>query len=717
MKVAITAIIPTASTLTIGLIYVGTQISLKNDAQAIGRNIKMMETASSSASALQKERGLSSIFCSGGKNQDAVSLQRTKTDEELSNLKLVIKASAVSQNAIDKALQALNSIQTLRNRIDARCSRNEALSGYTDVVRPVLELNTAAINAKTSFGFGKAMGNLTILADAQESLALLRGTYSGILAEGRPANDKEAVVIATLQSGLSGDLMSPVLCLSPNSKKELDTVFKSEEWNKVIDAINKRSQSSDEATATSLAKSFFANATAVLDKIDAIKRTELDSIENRLKTVTSDSSTSVFIASFSIAFVMILILIIGVILIGSVTNSLNRTIVMLDDISKGDGDLTKRVPDDANDETGELAKKFNHFIENLQKMIIEVKNNASTLVVSSTEISAVSSQLKSGTNQIDTQASVIAEATEEVSSNIKIVDDAANKMNLAAQAVSSAATQISHNTQTVASAIEQVQSNTATIASASEEMSATVEEIAKNAGKANLITNNAVMSVGETSEQIAALSQSSLEINKIIDVIVDIAEQTKLLALNATIEAARAGEAGKGFAVVASEVKELAKQTNDATEGIKQRIEGIQETTRNTVDKVNGVTSVIKDVSEIVGVIAAAVEEQNVTMKSNAKNIAQIATGIQEVSHNVSEVNAGVNDIAKSISDVATGAHDVAKSASETAQKASEVATSITGISKAITEAAQGTQQLNSSATDLSNMAQSLQGITTRFKV
>ena len=72
-------------------------------------------------------------------------------------------------------------------------------------------------------------------------------------------------------------------------------------------------------------------------------------------------------------------------------------------------------------------------------------------------------------------------------------------------------------------------------------------------------------------------------ISKVTEVITEISEQTNLLALNATIEAARAGEAGKGFAVVANEIKELAKQTAEATKEIKTKIEGIQTSTSDIV--------------------------------------------------------------------------------------------------------------------------------------
>ncbi len=103
------------------------------------------------------------------------------------------------------------------------------------------------------------------------------------------------------------------------------------------------------------------------------------------------------------------------------------------------------------------------------------------------------------------------------------------------------------------------------------------------------------------------------EINKVTETINEIADQTNLLALNATIEAARAGEAGKGFAVVANEIKELAKQTTEATREIKQRIDGVQESSNKTISAINSITTTITNSSDVVSGMAAAVEEQAVT--------------------------------------------------------------------------------------------------------
>ena len=83
---------------------------------------------------------------------------------------------------------------------------------------------------------------------------------------------------------------------------------------------------------------------------------------------------------------------------------------------------------------------------------------------------------------------------------------------------------------------------------------------------------------------------------------------------------ARAGEAGKGFAVVASEVKDLATQTNHASENIRAKIAAIQGSTENTVQTIAQVREVMTHVTDYVSTIAAAVEEQAITTRDMARN-------------------------------------------------------------------------------------------------
>jgi methyl-accepting chemotaxis protein len=191
---------------------------------------------------------------------------------------------------------------------------------------------------------------------------------------------------------------------------------------------------------------------------------------------------------------------------------------------------------------------------------------------------------------------------------------------------------------TVSSASEVVADNVQTVAAAIEEMEASIREIASNAGEANRIAAEGVTIAAQTNEQVARLGVSGQEIGKVLDVITSIAEQTNLLALNATIEAARAGEAGKGFAVVANEVKELAKETANATDVIAQRIATIQADTTEAAASIAGISSTIDQINGIQASIAGAVEEQTATTSEIARSIAQASEGVQNITGRIRTV-------------------------------------------------------------------------------
>lgn len=131
------------------------------------------------------------------------------------------------------------------------------------------------------------------------------------------------------------------------------------------------------------------------------------------------------------------------------------------------------------------------------------------------------------------------------------------------------------------------------IAQTSQELSNFRREIYTSAENGEKIAAEASQAMFETEAQIKQLSISCESIEDIVSIIGEISEQTKNLALNATIEAARAGEAGKGFAVVANEVKDLAKQTGEATENIVETINAMRQSTESTSQRIHRVGEVV----------------------------------------------------------------------------------------------------------------------------
>ncbi|MEL6349425.1 MAG: methyl-accepting chemotaxis protein, partial [Myxococcota bacterium] len=211
----------------------------------------------------------------------------------------------------------------------------------------------------------------------------------------------------------------------------------------------------------------------------------------------------------------------------------------------------------------------------------------------------------------------------------------------------------------VSAAAEEVSVNIQTIADSTRQMSDAIGEIARSSEDATSVAVEAVNYSKQASETMARLGQSSVEIGKVSKVISSIAQQTNLLALNATIEAARAGEAGKGFAVVATEVKDLAKETANATENISKRIEAIQSDTTAAVEAISSVSSIIDRINQLQITIATAVEEQTVTTTNIGRTLSEAAGGASEIARSITEVaerarntNASVEQARSSIEEV-----------------------------------------------------------------
>ena len=189
------------------------------------------------------------------------------------------------------------------------------------------------------------------------------------------------------------------------------------------------------------------------------------------------------------------------------------------------------------------------------------------------------------------------------------------------------------------SAIREVNDGTSLLSSAVQQLEESTGEISRNTSNAVTVCGTAVDAVRSTQTTVAKLGTSSAEIGDVVKVINSIAEQTNLLALNATIEAARAGEAGKGFAVVANEVKELAKQTSEATESIASRIESIQSDTQLAVVAIGEVSNIITEIDSNQGAIASAVQQQTTMTTEISESVTQVTENTHAIAKSVAQLS------------------------------------------------------------------------------
>ena len=267
----------------------------------------------------------------------------------------------------------------------------------------------------------------------------------------------------------------------------------------------------------------------------------------------------------------------------------------------------------------------------LQEMVTNLQNLIGMLVSQSSQMAEISTNLQKAAGDTSRDA--------ELSANTTVT-------------VARATEEMSINMNTVALASDQAADNVNVVAMALKEMAAAITTIASNTEKANRITSEAVSYAESSTEKVNTLGEAADDISKVTEVITAISEQTNLLALNATIEAARAGDAGKGFAVVANEIKELAKQTAQATSEIKSKIDSIQNSTHDTVTEITMISKVIHSVNEIVGSISQAIEEQSATTAEITTNVNEATSGIASVSANVASSSEAAAKIAQDINEV-----------------------------------------------------------------
>ncbi len=289
-----------------------------------------------------------------------------------------------------------------------------------------------------------------------------------------------------------------------------------------------------------------------------------------------------------------------------------------------DGDISKEIPSGREDEIGSLLTALNAMRSYLHKVVTDIQHGITILNSTSENMSDISNQLNIGLKETEEKSGMVAAATENMSDS----------------------------SQMVASTVSDVSSESNIWVTNVKNISSSLSEMANSAQKVKEETSTAVEKSESASAQVDKLGQASNEIGKVTGIIRDISDQTNLLALNATIEAARAGEAGKGFAVVANEIKELARQTSDATNDISQKLQQTQDVTEITVGEIGEISKAINKIDDSVGSITNVITRQNETSIEIAENIGQTSKKLYQISEDTSALSVTATQVAKETTSV-----------------------------------------------------------------
>ncbi|MCM8529620.1 MAG: methyl-accepting chemotaxis protein [Lentisphaeraceae bacterium] len=440
-------------------------------------------------------------------------------------------------------------------------------------------------------------------------------------------------------------------------------------------------------------------------------------MEARKKAALSTASTTQGTILWGTVITLIISAIIFWILSMNLTRPMRAIVGNLKDIAQGEGDLTKRLDVQSTDEIGEVSSWFNEFVDKLQAIISQVQSGSNALVDQTHTVAEKSSSITESVEGMNNQAKSVSKSSKKMSENVKGMAQEIETMNSNTEQVSALSEQMTDAMNLVAAAVEESQIGLSSIAEDSVAISGQISDIVNQTTEGESLSKEAVNVVTSANEKISKLSEASEEISKVVEIIIEISEQTKNLALNATIEAARAGEAGKGFAVVASEVKELAKQTNDATSQIQSRIDAIKGSTSETVTEIESVGNAIYKLNEIVVGISGAMNDQKEKVNSSSVASSQAASGLKEIAQNVAQVNEGINEINGEISSLKVASNNVAKTVAENKTQTSDVTGNIEDMHDSLGRNSKEVSEISDTASEMATKAGVLQELVDKFKV
>ena len=379
----------------------------------------------------------------------------------------------------------------------------------------------------------------------------------------------------------------------------------------------------------------------------------------------------------TMAVVAVIVLIILLILMERMLNYMIKPIKSLTDsiVTMASGDFTVDIKTKGNDEITVMGRSMKDFAASMRNMINDIMKASETLQGQAESSTSVSGGMY--------------EASLTQSKTIENLNETVEQLSTSVQEIAESATSL-------AMVVSETRENST---KAEDEMNKTVG--AAENGKVDMQKVGEAMatiqsSINDLQQSIDEVGNASSEINKIVGMIGEIADETNLLALNASIEAARAGDAGRGFAVVASEIGGLAEESNKSV----QKIQGL-----------------INEVNRLVAETVSKAEDSVGQITSSGELVHQAVGTFDAIYDNIMEASKMVNDMAASITQVESVATNVAAITEEQAASAemiSENAGNIANESQSITN---DSEKVADTAKELADTSENLMTQIRSFRV
>lgn len=380
--------------------------------------------------------------------------------------------------------------------------------------------------------------------------------------------------------------------------------------------------------------------------------TELAEASLAAQTELSDLKFwTMIVALLLIAACIVLILAAARSMAVKVSRSLGKITRAMTALAEGDRSIV--IPGlKREDEIGEMARALEIFRESaeaLAELQRKAREDQQAL------LSRLSASFESGIGEVVTN-----------------VGAASGQLETTASSLATAATQSTGFVHDVSRKMEHTSTGVNSAAVATEQFAMSINEISRQAGQSAALAQHARSSVESADAMMQGLSLAADEVGDVIELIASIAEHTNLLALNASIEAARGGDAGRGFAVVAGEVKDLARQTREATESVASKISTMQTSTRGSAEALMKIGDRIREVEISATAIAQAVDEQSMSSRELARNLDMAASGVHDIGESIEQMREMAYDTGSAADQLLASATDLKGEAKNLDGKARE---------------------------------------------
>ncbi len=592
-----------------------------------------------------KEKKVKERIAFAGKEKDSASVKEPKQREQKDPSKMR-KTSVLFNIMLPVAVLGLAAI--LAVVFSARALVNNQTSSEKITLEGLGTISElAGVNIELQFIQKQALAYCFASSDADKA------TYRSDIEAAFERIDQRIETVGGIVDSLGGDapaLYDSVANGLTNLKPSIEQILKMADTN----------PESAGMLANMNMKSWSGNITDNVNAIIAINDARIEALRAEQKRVYASTVVlaNALIAVVVLGFVFTVIMILRTV-VRPLKNQKKQLYEVIDAINAGQGDLSKRLVYERNDEIGSSSRGINRFIETLQNIISKMVTNSEDL------------------------DRIVGVVTESVASS----NDDASDISAIMEELSATVGEVSATTGVVLDSTNEEERLVAGMAEHTEEVAAYAKEMKERAIKLEKVarenkqnTSEVLGSITEELESAMENSKSLEQINKLTGDILSISGQTNLLALNASIEAARAGAAGRGFSVVADEIRKLADSSKETANSIQEingmiieTVDNLMTSSKKIIDYIN--ETVMADYESFVEsgrqYTADAVHVDE-AMTKNAQETRLIKDNIVSMVESIDGINKAMKESAKGVSDAANNIDHLVGSIGNVSDKMNE---------------------------------------------